>query len=121
MGKRTGSRDHQHEGRIAPRTKAARQCGAERQQPSHIEADVKQVGVQERVAEERPEIGAEAAGKRTAGNEIDVVACRNEGEGQQKAYIFGFGQDSMRSACTSTSTATVARTAGGTLNIGSER
>src|SRR6516164_11768966 len=28
---------------------------------------------------------------------------------------------SMRSACTSTSTATVARTAGGTLNIGSER
>jgi hypothetical protein len=28
---------------------------------------------------------------------------------------------SMRSACTSTSTATVARTTGGTLNIGSER
>ena len=93
MGERARSRDHQHEGHIAPRAEAARQRGAERQQPSHIEADMEEVGVEERVGEERPQIGAEAAGKRTAGNEIDVVARRNEGEGQQKAHIFGVGQN----------------------------
>ena len=73
-----------------------------------------------RVGEKRPDIGAEAAGKRIADDRMDVVARRDEGERQAGiADPRRRSSASMRTACTSTSTAIVASTTGGTLNIGS--
>ena len=64
MGERAGGGDDKHEGLVAPRAEAARERVPNGTQPCHVEADMEEVGVQERVGEERPQIGAEAAGKR---------------------------------------------------------
>ena len=56
------------------RTKTARERGAKRQQPCQIDADMQEIGMQEGVGEKRPQVGAEAAGKRSAADQIE---CRN--------------------------------------------
>ena len=62
--------------RIAPGTETPRQRGAERNEPSEIETEMHQVGVDEGVGEKSPQIGAEAAGKRAA----DGNRCRSAPE-----------------------------------------
>ena len=65
MRERAGRGHDEHEADIAPGPETARQRRAERQQPSQIEAEMEEIGVNEGVGEEGPQIGAEAAGKRS--------------------------------------------------------
>src|ERR1700734_1779076 len=85
MREGAGGGDDQHEACVAPGAEAPRQSAAERDQPSYVKADMEKVGVQERVREEGPQVGAEAAGKRHG--EIRVVARRNERERQEKLAV----------------------------------
>ena len=61
VGERARGRHHQHERDVSPCPETARQRRAERQQPRQVETDMQQVGVQECVGEERPDIGGNTA------------------------------------------------------------
>ena len=61
------------------RAEAARQRAAERQQPQHVEADMAEIGVQQRIGDEGPDLGAGAAGKGDV-EQRRIVALRNEAE-----------------------------------------
>ena len=63
MRQRAGRRRHRHEQEEPDRAEAARQRAAERQQPQHVEADMAEIGVQQRIGDEGPDLGAGAAGK----------------------------------------------------------
>ncbi len=91
MRERSGRGCHQHEEDVTPRPKTARKRGPERQEPGQIETDMQEIDVDERVGEERPDIGAEAAGKRIADDRMDIVARRDEGERQEELQILGVG------------------------------
>ena len=63
MRERAGRRRHRHEQEKPERAEPARQRAAERQQPQHVEADMAEIGVQQRIGDEGPDLGAGAAGK----------------------------------------------------------
>ena len=54
MRKRARRGHHKHERYVAPCSKAARQRGTEWQEPSHIDADMQEVGVEKGICEKRP-------------------------------------------------------------------
>jgi hypothetical protein len=79
MRERAGRRRHRQEEVETQRPEPPRQRAAERQKPQHVEADMGEVGVQQRIGDEAPYLGAGAAGN----DDIErrgVVAQRNEAE-----------------------------------------
>ena len=79
MRQRAGRRRHRHEQEEPDRAEPARQRAAERQQPQHVEADMAEIGVQQRIGDEGPDLGAGAAGKGDV-EQRRIVALRNEAE-----------------------------------------
>ena len=63
MGKRAGRCRHRHEDEEAHRAEAPCQRAAEWQQPQHIEKDVAEIGVQQRIGDEGPDLGSRSARK----------------------------------------------------------
>jgi hypothetical protein len=63
MRQRAGCGGYRHEYEEPDRAKPARQRAAERQQPQHVEADMAEIGVQQRIGHKGPDLGAGAAGK----------------------------------------------------------
>jgi len=53
-----------HEQEEPDSAEPARQRAAERQQPQHVEPDMGEIGVQQRIGDEGPDLGAGAAGKK---------------------------------------------------------
>src|SRR5271163_3439469 len=78
---------HQHEGNVAPRPEAARERRTEWQQPSEIKAQMHEIGMDEGVSKESPQIGAKAAWERAADGKIGAIARRNECEGEEKLQV----------------------------------
>ena len=60
MRQRARRRRDRHEHEEPNRAKAPRQRAAERQQPQHVEADMAEIGVQQRIGHEGPDLGARA-------------------------------------------------------------
>ena len=88
-----GSRGSRHEkkGKKACRAKTARDRAAEGQKPYRIDGKMGPVGMEERVGDEGPYIGA--AARQYARNHIRrVVTRRNKSEGQQKFQLLFFAQ-----------------------------
>ena len=70
-GERAGHRRRREKPEEPDRAKAPRQRAAERQQPEHVEAEMRQIGVQQRIGDEGPDLGAGAA------RDLQVRAARN--------------------------------------------
>ena len=49
----------------AQRAEASRHCAPERQQPDRIDAEVRPIGMDQRIGDEGPYFGAKTAGQRT--------------------------------------------------------
>ncbi len=58
-----GNRGDGEEAEEPPGAEAARHRAAERQEPDRIDADMDEVGMEERIGEEGPDLGAEPAGE----------------------------------------------------------
>ena len=63
MRQRAGHRRHRHEDEKPERAKAARQRTAERQQPQHVETDMADIGVQQRIGHKAPDLRTGTAGE----------------------------------------------------------
>ena len=87
MSQRADRRHDQHKEDVAPRSEAARQRGAERDQPSQVETEMHKIGVNERVSEKGPKIGGESAGKCARDADIGAIARRDERKGQKKIDV----------------------------------
>ena len=73
-------------GKKARRARKRRATRAsERQQPDHIEAEMRQIGVNQRIGDEGPDVRAPSAGQGAAEQDRDVVARRDERKQQQKS------------------------------------
>ncbi len=79
MRQRAGRGRHRHEDEEPDRAEPARQRAAERQQPQHVESDMAEIGVQQRIGDEGPDLGACPAGKGDV-EQRGIVALRNETE-----------------------------------------
>ena len=79
MRQRAGNRGHRHEQEEPRRPEATRHRTSERQQPQHVETDMAEIGMQQRIGHERPDFGGRAAGKRRR-QQRGIVALRNEAE-----------------------------------------
>lgn len=79
MGERAGRRCHRQEQEEPDGAKAPRQRAAERQQPQHVEAEMSQIGVQQRIGDEGPDLGPGAAGDLQI-EQGGIVALRDEAE-----------------------------------------
>ena len=53
---------------------------------------MQQIGVDESIGKEGPQLGAKPAGE-CAGRKISAIACRNERKGQQKLRVLLIGED----------------------------
>ena len=78
-------------GKKARRAKAARDRASEWQEPNRIDAKVSPVGVNQRIGDESPDVGA-AAGQTAAQYNRVVVARRDESKCQQKFDVLLLGQ-----------------------------
>ena len=104
MGERAGRSRYRHEDEKPDRTEAARQRTAKRQQPQHVETNMAEIGVQQRIGDEGPDLGAGATGKRVIQQRL-VITLRNEPEdiygpvlqfrGQQHAQVNDRDQDDI--------------------------
>ena len=63
MRQRAGRGRHRHEKEKPDSAETARQRAAERQQPQHVEPDMAEIGVQQRIGDEGPDLCAGAARK----------------------------------------------------------
>ena len=79
MGERTGCGRHRQEHKEAYRAKAPRQRAAERQQPKHIEGEMGEIGMQQRIGDEGPDLGTGAALELQI-DQRGIVALRDEAE-----------------------------------------
>src|SRR4051794_7212164 len=80
-------RRHREKGKEARSAKAARNRRTESEQPDRIEAEMHEIGVNESVGNEGPDLGRKPARHRTD-QKRRVVACRDERE-QQDEFEFG--------------------------------
>ena len=103
MGERAGRGRHRHEQIEAQRPEAPRQRAAERQQPQHVEADMAEIGVQQRIGDEGPDLGAGAAGKCHV-EQRGVVALRDEAEDVDGPVLQSGGSSTRRWITASSST-----------------
>ena len=63
MCQRAGRGRHRHEDVKPDRAEPARQRAAERQQPQHVEAEMAEIGVQQRIGDEGPDLAPAPPGK----------------------------------------------------------
>lgn len=64
----------------AQRPEPARDRRPEGEQPHAVDAEMEKIAVDQRVGDERPDVGADAAGKRVIDEERRRVTRRNEGK-----------------------------------------
>ena len=86
MGRGSRNRRHGKEGIKAKRSEPAGQRAAERQQPQAVEADVAEVGVQQRIGEKGPDLRTDAVVDRVR-EQRRALARRNEGEAEQHLLV----------------------------------
>jgi hypothetical protein len=88
MGECAGRRRHRHEHIEAHCAEASRQRAAEWQQPQHVEEDVAEIGMQQRIGDEGPDLRPCAPGKIDL-QRVRIVAARDEAE-QVDGPVLGF-------------------------------
>ena len=76
---RAGRGSHRHKNEKPQRVEPPRQRAAERQQPQHVETEMAEIGMQQRIGDEAPDFRAGAAGKIDR-QQRRIVAFGNEAE-----------------------------------------
>ena len=80
-------RRHREERDEAQRAEPPRHRAAERQQPNRVDAEMSPVGMDQRIGDEGPNLGAEAARQRAVEHRRAIVARGDEGKADQKLDV----------------------------------
>src|SRR5262249_53584793 len=75
---------HRHKCRETQRAESLRNRRAESQQPHGIEDEMTEIGMDERIGDERPDVGYPTSGPSHIGKHAEIVTRRDEGEEQEK-------------------------------------
>src|SRR5713101_6336378 len=86
-------RRRQHEQNIAPGAEPARQRAAKRDQPSQVEPQMGQIGVDEGIGEKGPQVGGKTARKDSTQDGFAAIARRNKAEGQDELDVLPIAQE----------------------------
>jgi hypothetical protein len=80
MHGRAGGGAQRHETRKSQRSESLCNRGAECQQPHGVEEQMAEIGVDERIGDERPDVGCPTSRPGDVGEHAGVVACGDEGK-----------------------------------------